>query len=653
MIRIKDDRRLSVPSGLEERWFAQHDAMYNITSIANYNGQVAERYVYTPFGEFVVVTAGWDSLVGGSQVAWRNFDQGGRYDATTGLYIYGERDYSPTLGRWMQQDNGGGYVDGANLYLARLGAPINHMDPTGRWADPAGMGSAVASGVAAVMKAVKQGVAAVGTGGTGVTRGSTYSYSADTASTRPFVERRVTLFIVQNNDERPPGLEKLEPPQVGDRLSNAKARAGLSGIVVVGPNSVNEILAGVQKQFQQHAAGGFRDVIERVVVMGHSVQPVAGQPDALRFGNSLIYTEPPGVRHGMPAGSLDLDDPAVQKQIRELDQWLGHPVWQFENCHAPGHPRTLGCVWKQHSGVPAYHCQLKHTMEINRQLLESRADAAVLLEPADGLLDNATAPIGLPIEFFPALPHRDFVFPARNHRLDPLCFEPVADALHAVALVAGQFLGLVSLAQSPAPPSDQACDRLLNHQLGTRGLVYLAAGHFDCERSARAVSNQVELRSKPASAAAQSVVGRFIRVARGAFLSAPAAARAARTLAPSTHHSSQSINPRSSSLTCKASMILAKTPSRRHLAKWSYTVCQGPNRSGRSRQGAPVAKIQNMPLSISLGSLGGRPVRAFLRRTNGSTNCHCSSVSSCRFMVADLHVVTKIYRQSLRFSDRA
>jgi hypothetical protein len=32
----------------------------------------------------------------------------------------------------MQQDNGGGYVDGANLYLARLGAPINHVDPSGR-----------------------------------------------------------------------------------------------------------------------------------------------------------------------------------------------------------------------------------------------------------------------------------------------------------------------------------------------------------------------------------------------------------------------------------------------------------------------------------------------------------------------------------------
>jgi hypothetical protein len=56
----------------------------------------------------------------------------------------------------------------------------------------------------------------------------------------------------------------------------------------------------------------------------------------------------------------------------------------------------------------------------------------------------------------------------------------------------------------------------------------------------------------------------------------------------------------------------AKTPLLRQLRKWSYTVCQGPYRSGRSRQGAPVPRTQKMPLSIRRGSLGGRPVRAVL-----------------------------------------
>jgi len=60
--------------------------------------------------------------------------QGGRYDSTTGLYNFRNRDYSPTLGRWVQQDPIG-YIDGANLYQAMLGAPIGNVDPMGLSAD--------------------------------------------------------------------------------------------------------------------------------------------------------------------------------------------------------------------------------------------------------------------------------------------------------------------------------------------------------------------------------------------------------------------------------------------------------------------------------------------------------------------------------------
>jgi len=60
--------------------------------------------------------------------------QGGRYDLTTGLYNFRNRDYSPTLGRWVQQDPIG-YIDGANLYQAMLGAPIGNVDPMGLCAE--------------------------------------------------------------------------------------------------------------------------------------------------------------------------------------------------------------------------------------------------------------------------------------------------------------------------------------------------------------------------------------------------------------------------------------------------------------------------------------------------------------------------------------
>jgi hypothetical protein len=53
-------------------------------------------------------------------------------------------------------------------------------------------------------------------------------------------------------------------------------------------------------------------------------------------------------------------------------------------------------------------------------------------------------------------------------------------------------------------------------------------------------------------------------------------------VAPSTHHSSQSIRPRSSSLNCNASMIAANTPVRRHSEKYRCTVLPEPKRSGRS-----------------------------------------------------------------------
>ena len=42
--------RYKLPSGLEQRRFAQHDPSYNITSITDANGQIAERYEYQPHG---------------------------------------------------------------------------------------------------------------------------------------------------------------------------------------------------------------------------------------------------------------------------------------------------------------------------------------------------------------------------------------------------------------------------------------------------------------------------------------------------------------------------------------------------------------------------------------------------------------------------
>ena len=59
----------------------------------------------------------------------------------------------------------------------------------------------------------------------------------------------------------------------------------------------------------------------------------------------------------------------------------------------------------------------------------------------------------------------------------------------------------------------------------------------------------------------------------------------------------------------------------------SKPVCRGPNRSGRSRRGEPVLRIQNQALTIVRWSRNGRPLPT--RAGNRSAiSSHCSSVIS-------------------------
>ena len=63
---------------------------------------MVERYVYDPYGQVTVPDARLGVRRSGSAYAWIYLHQGGRFDATTGLYDFRNRDYSPALGRWMQ-----------------------------------------------------------------------------------------------------------------------------------------------------------------------------------------------------------------------------------------------------------------------------------------------------------------------------------------------------------------------------------------------------------------------------------------------------------------------------------------------------------------------------------------------------------------------
>jgi RHS repeat-associated protein len=77
----------------------------------------------------VLDATSWQAL-GGSQVGWAYLYQGGRLDGVTGLYLFRHRDYSPTLGRWLEQDPLR-YAAGADLYEDVAGRPSSATDPLG------------------------------------------------------------------------------------------------------------------------------------------------------------------------------------------------------------------------------------------------------------------------------------------------------------------------------------------------------------------------------------------------------------------------------------------------------------------------------------------------------------------------------------------
>ena len=100
---------------------------------------------------------------------------------------------------------------------------------------------------------------------------------------------------------------------------------------------------------------------------------------------------------------------------------------------------------------------------------------------------------------------------------------------------------------------------------------------------------------------------------------------------PSMKPSLKSIPPRSRKSLAKAVKILSNTPDWLHCWNRRWQVLRGGYRSGRSFQGAPVRRIQRMPLSTSRRSCGGRPDwpgTAFGLGINLIINRHCSSVRS-------------------------
>jgi RHS repeat-associated protein len=113
--------------GLEERVYALQDALWNTTALVDVNGNVLDRFAYSPYGVVETLNPNWTPTASPS-IPWAVLFRGYFADEGTGLLHARARQYSPTLGRFVGRDSIG-YIDGSNLYCAYF-VPCG-LDPSG------------------------------------------------------------------------------------------------------------------------------------------------------------------------------------------------------------------------------------------------------------------------------------------------------------------------------------------------------------------------------------------------------------------------------------------------------------------------------------------------------------------------------------------
>ena len=117
------------------RLYFTQDANWNTTAVIGYNTttgtwQVAQRYVYSPYGNISILNPDFTTAPTGTQPLANNLYQGMSLDPVTGLYYERARWYSPALGTWTSQDPLS-YINGANTYQFVVSNPVGSVDQWG------------------------------------------------------------------------------------------------------------------------------------------------------------------------------------------------------------------------------------------------------------------------------------------------------------------------------------------------------------------------------------------------------------------------------------------------------------------------------------------------------------------------------------------
>jgi RHS repeat-associated protein len=137
---LRDRDTSTTPDGmLEERLYALQDGNWNVVTLVDTTGEVAERYTYSAYGAATAITPE-HSLLGDSRYDWEYLFSGRQYDIETVLAYYRARYYHHVLGVFVSVDPIR-YAGGNNWYEYVHNQPTVAVDSTGLWRFVPGMGT--------------------------------------------------------------------------------------------------------------------------------------------------------------------------------------------------------------------------------------------------------------------------------------------------------------------------------------------------------------------------------------------------------------------------------------------------------------------------------------------------------------------------------
>jgi len=264
---------------LGQRVYALQDANWNTTAIIAASavsgfttGDVVSRFVYTPYGQVETLADDWTTLPAGPALftPWSHFYQGLELTPATGLYQARNREYSATLGRFIQLDPIGFNAGDSNWYRFVGNGPTGATDPSGLapgfWSDYgyyfthpwamdddleygfyAGAAFAIGAGGAAAAGAAT-GIGMVGGVGVGV---GEVMVAAGTLAAHPHTPTLINGIAEAAAGIDGPGLDVGDVARAGSRSAGRCAAQATSA----GPKfkNWNDFQAGTKGQFSSRS----------------------------------------------------------------------------------------------------------------------------------------------------------------------------------------------------------------------------------------------------------------------------------------------------------------------------------------------------------------------------------------------------------------